>query len=272
MRLYKWASPVRNACWLPWRIMKAFHDEQLPLDGVMSLIQQGAGHGHLRVCKHRIPPGFLGLQPVAHALTIGCSCGVRHTVGNVTEPLSQRKYAQALALARSVPQGVELCAECRTDRRRDGDQFLRELQERVAQAEAETCSWKQGPQTLGDAVKAIGEDPPDPIGWLLVDCHAFDDRSWIMGEPPTRSGRCCKGQPGGSGPPDGGHELDRPLRRTAAKSQNGGGRSGHHARQGGESNGTRSVWGIDMAKWVFHVVAIDDTRAVVLRKRLARSE
>jgi hypothetical protein len=33
-----------------------------------------------------------------------------------------------------------------------------------------------------------------------------------------------------------------------------------------------SVWGIDIAKLVFHVVGMDDTGAVVLRKRIARSE
>jgi hypothetical protein len=32
------------------------------------------------------------------------------------------------------------------------------------------------------------------------------------------------------------------------------------------------VWGIDIAKLVFHVGGMDDTGAVVLRKRLARSE
>jgi len=41
-------------------MMEAFHREQLPLDGIMGLIQQGAGDGHLRVCEHRIPTGFGG--------------------------------------------------------------------------------------------------------------------------------------------------------------------------------------------------------------------
>jgi hypothetical protein len=46
--------------------------------------------------------------------------------------------------------------------------------------------------------------------------------------PPTSSGRCCKGQPGGSCPPAGGSAMDLALRRAAAKGQNGGGREGHH--------------------------------------------
>ena len=48
-------APVRNACWLPFGMMEAFHREQLPLDGVMGLIQQRAGHRHLGVCEHGIP-------------------------------------------------------------------------------------------------------------------------------------------------------------------------------------------------------------------------
>jgi hypothetical protein len=54
--------------------------------------------------------------------------------------------------------------------------------------------------------------------------------------------------------------MDLPLLRMASKGQNGGGREGHHSRQGGESNGTLSVLGIDMAKWMFHIVGMDDTR------------
>ena len=52
-------------------MMKRFHHEQLPLDGVVGLIQQGAGHGHLRVGKDRIPARFLVLHPASHALAIG---------------------------------------------------------------------------------------------------------------------------------------------------------------------------------------------------------
>src|SRR5215813_6875574 len=31
------------------RMMKGFHHEQLPVNGVMRLVQEGAGHRHLRV-------------------------------------------------------------------------------------------------------------------------------------------------------------------------------------------------------------------------------
>jgi hypothetical protein len=40
-----------TATWM----VKPFHSEQLPLDSVMGLIQEGARHRHPRVFKHRIP-------------------------------------------------------------------------------------------------------------------------------------------------------------------------------------------------------------------------
>jgi len=40
-------------------MMKPFHRKQFSLDGVMRLIEQCAGHGHLGVCKHRIPTRLL---------------------------------------------------------------------------------------------------------------------------------------------------------------------------------------------------------------------
>ena len=119
--------------------------EQLPLDGVMGLIQQGAGHGHLRVGEDGIPARLLLLKPAPHALAVGRPSRGGDVVDKVAEPLAERKHPQALALARPVEQGVELRAERLTHRRRDRHQFLRELEERVAQADAETCSRKQRP-------------------------------------------------------------------------------------------------------------------------------
>src|SRR5262249_18296281 len=57
---------------------KPFHREQFPLDGVVGLVQQGAGHRHLRVCQHRIPARFLLLHPAPHALTVGRPRRVRN--------------------------------------------------------------------------------------------------------------------------------------------------------------------------------------------------
>jgi len=62
-----------TATWM----VKPFHGEQLPLDSVIGLIQQGAGHRHLRVCKDRIPARLLLLvvfqkwRWTAMAVTLG---------------------------------------------------------------------------------------------------------------------------------------------------------------------------------------------------------
>jgi hypothetical protein len=55
-------------------MVKTFHGKELPLKSVMGLIQQGAGHGHLGVCKDDIPAGFLGPKPLAYAVAVGRSC------------------------------------------------------------------------------------------------------------------------------------------------------------------------------------------------------
>src|SRR5438552_19115466 len=104
----------------------------------MRLIQKGARRRHLRVCKDRIPARLFVLEPAPDALPIGHPGFMRHMVSKVAELLTERKYAQALALARPGEQGVELRAERLAHWRRDGGQFLRELDERVAQADAQT--------------------------------------------------------------------------------------------------------------------------------------
>src|SRR5262245_65266288 len=45
-----------------------------------------------------------------------------------------------------------------------------------------------------------------------------------------------------------------------------------HSREASPMAQPMSVLGIDIAKLVFHIVGMDDTGAVVLRKRMARSE
>src|SRR5215510_4049867 len=94
-------------------------------------------------------------------------------VHKVAEPLSQRKHAQALALARPVPQGVELRAQRLAHRGCDGDEFLRELEERVAQASAHADARKERAQTFGRAVEAIGEDAFDAVRRLLLGGRAM---------------------------------------------------------------------------------------------------
>jgi hypothetical protein len=86
----------------PVRMMEALHHEQLPLHGVMRLIPQGAGDGHLRVCEHRIPAGFLLVKPAPHPLAIGRLRCVGDVIDTVTSPLAERKHAQPFALSHSV--------------------------------------------------------------------------------------------------------------------------------------------------------------------------
>jgi hypothetical protein len=88
------------------------------------------------------------LAPAPDALPIGHPRLLHHTVGTVAEPVTQRKHAQAIALACSVPQGVALCAECLTHRGRDGHGFLREFDKRMAEAVAETRPRQKRAQLL----------------------------------------------------------------------------------------------------------------------------
>ena len=113
-------------------MVKAFHREQFPLDGIMRLIQQRAGCRHLRVGEHRIPARLLLLEPAPDALAVGFRGAVCHAVGQVAEPLPQRTHPPALALACPVPQGVELGASGLTPRGRDGHELAGELVEGMA--------------------------------------------------------------------------------------------------------------------------------------------
>jgi len=92
-------QPREKRLLAPFGMMEAFHREQLPLHGIMGLIQQGAGCWHLRVGKDRTPAGFLLLKPLAYACAVGRPSGVRDMVGKVAEPLPEGKHPQVLALA-----------------------------------------------------------------------------------------------------------------------------------------------------------------------------
>ena len=77
----------------PTGMMEPRHREALPLDGVMGLIEQGAGPGHLVLCQHRIPARFLLLKPLSYACAVGDPGCVRDMVSKVTSPLAQGKHA-----------------------------------------------------------------------------------------------------------------------------------------------------------------------------------
>jgi hypothetical protein len=92
-----------TATWM----VKPLHREQFPLDGVMGLIQQDAGHRHLRIFEHRLPARFLLLHPAPPARAIGRPSRGSDVIGNVAQLLAQRKDAQAFALSGPVQEGVK---------------------------------------------------------------------------------------------------------------------------------------------------------------------
>jgi len=166
-------QPREKRLLAPFGVMEAFHREPLPLDSVVGLISQGAGHRHLRICEHRIPARFLLLNPAPHARAIGCPSRGGDVIGKVAQPLAQRKHAPAFALACPGEQRVALRAQGLADRGGESHEFLRELLERVAQAMAKARPREQRPHTFDRAVEAIREDAPDPIRRLLLQGRAL---------------------------------------------------------------------------------------------------
>ena len=60
----------RHSRLTPTGMVETLHGKQLPIHGVVGLIQQRAAGRHLWVGEHRIPPRFLGLKPAPHALAM----------------------------------------------------------------------------------------------------------------------------------------------------------------------------------------------------------
>src|SRR6266436_4971515 len=160
-QVIKGRQPCPKRLLAPFAMMESLHGEPFPLNGVVGLVSQGAGRWHLQVFEDRIPARFLVLEPSPSALPVGHPYRGGDVVSTVAEPLTQRKHAQALALARPVPQGVQLRAQGLADRRRDGGQFPRELVERVAQTVPQARTRKERAHALGGTVEAIRQDAPD---------------------------------------------------------------------------------------------------------------
>ena len=75
------------------RMVKPFPGKELPLDGVMGLIQERAGHRHLGGCKDRIPARLLLLYPAPDPLAIRRPSRGGDVLCKATQPLAQRKHA-----------------------------------------------------------------------------------------------------------------------------------------------------------------------------------
>ena len=69
---------------------------------------------------------------------------------------------------------MELRAQGRADRGGDGGEFPRELIAYEAEAGAETRPREECAQARSGAVEAIGQNASDALGWLLVDCRAWE--------------------------------------------------------------------------------------------------
>jgi hypothetical protein len=64
-------------------MVETFHGEELAVDGIVRLIQNSAHRRHLQVFEHRIPAGFLLLEPMANALAMRFSHNRGDVIGTV---------------------------------------------------------------------------------------------------------------------------------------------------------------------------------------------
>ena len=110
-------------------------------------------------------------------------------VRKVAQSRAERKHPHALPLARPVPPGVKLRASRLAHRRRERRALPRELMDRMAAAVVQARSRQEHPHTLGGAVKAIAEDPFDPVRRLLLGGLAVQR---LIG-PSTGRGTCLLG-------------------------------------------------------------------------------
>jgi hypothetical protein len=137
--------------------MEALHREELPVHGIVGLVQHRAHRRHLGVFQHRLPARFFVLHPVAYTLAVLFAHHRRDVIDKMAESLAQCHHTQAFALATAVQQGMELRAQALAHRGREAHQLVGELGECMTQAKAQAPPRKQRPHTLGRAVKAIAE-------------------------------------------------------------------------------------------------------------------
>ena len=92
------SQPHEKSPLTPTGVMETFHHKQFPIEGIVGLVQYCAHRRHLRVGKHRIPARFLGLKPVAHALTVLFAHCRGEVLGETAEALAERHHAEACTL------------------------------------------------------------------------------------------------------------------------------------------------------------------------------
>jgi hypothetical protein len=166
------------------------HRAALAVDGVGGLIQDRAHRGHLRGGAHRIPPGFLVLDPAADPLAVRCAPRGGDVRSTVAESGAARPAPQAFPWAPPGQQRVEWRTPPLATRGRHAAQRGGELVKRGAQAVAQARPRTQGPQTADGAVEAIGQGAPPLIRGLLGQGSALQR---AIGR---RTGRGAFGRPG----------------------------------------------------------------------------
>ena len=152
-------------------MMEPFHREQLPLDGVVGLIQRcwSPASGGLRA-PHTSPLSSPG--PNVGRARHWPPGRVGDVVRKVAEPLTQRKHREPF---RCRPR-YNRCGTASvrpSGRGRDRAEFLRELGEGVAQAVAKTCSRETASAYSWWCCRSHQSGSPDPIRRLLLGRRAL---------------------------------------------------------------------------------------------------
>jgi len=98
-------QPREKRRWAPFGVMEALHRKELPLDGVVGLIQQGAGPSASAGLQapHTSPLSFV-LEPASYPLPVGRPRRGGDVVSKVAEPFDPgqpRNWLRVLSMART---------------------------------------------------------------------------------------------------------------------------------------------------------------------------
>jgi hypothetical protein len=161
-------EPVQTVRWAPLGMMEPAHHEQLPVDGMVGLIQPRAGHWQTGVVEDRLPGRFLGPDPVPYALAVDRPRRVHDMIRNVAQVLAERQHAYAVARASPVQEPRPPRVARLADRGRDGCQLPGKRVDRMAEAMAQARLRKARAQALDGAFKPSHAQAADPRGGLWM--------------------------------------------------------------------------------------------------------
>ena len=181
-------EPRENRLLAPSWMLEPLHGPSRPLDGVVGVLQQGAGPGPLRGGEDRRPARLFVLHPPPDTCPVGGPCAVGPVGHTGAEPLPPRPPAPAFARACALPQGVALRASRVADRRRDRHPCGRPLMDCMAETDAAACARDQRPPPARRAGKAIGPEAAAPLRRLLLE-RCLWKRSLGLGKGRWTGGR-----------------------------------------------------------------------------------